>query len=358
LFRTGFTLIELLVVTAIIGILVGLLLPAVQSSREAARRLQCQNNLKQIGLALHYYHAAYRCLPVSMTGGGFQSWLARILPQLEQSALYEQIHFDLALSERTDYSHAGDYLDYRIAPSHRDAEAAGSVVATFLCPSDPLTTLQHSLGTATAPGSYVGNIGWPRGSTGPGVVSPLRQQNGVIGLHNPAAPDAWHKPRIRFADIRDGLSNTLAVGERMIASIYESEDGFGGKFVSPQTPQAMRSYCGGPMRERSLPRWIQICEGVAQPDARYSASHGHAWISGWTFVANHFMPVIPINGRNCHVYGGEDDGMNLVTPSSHHAGGIQAAMADGSVRFVSDSIDRELYWAMGSSNASDINIEP
>ena len=75
-------------------------------------------------------------------------------------------------------------------------------------------------------------------------------------------------------------------------------------------------------------------------------------------MANHFMPVIPINQRNCHVYGGEDDGMNLVTPSSHHSGGVHAAMADGSVRFLSESIDRELYWALGSSNSGDNNGGP
>lgn len=364
--RAGFTLVELLVVIAIIGLLVSLLLPAVQSTREAARRVQCQNHLKQIGLALHNYHAVFDSMPVSMTGAdqhdggagsGFHSWLARILPQLEQSALYEQIHFDHSLSDRTDYSFDGDYVDYSIAASHLDAKAAAAIVPAYLCPSDPIAFLQHSVGTQTAPASYAGNIGWPRSSTGPGVVSPLQRQNGVIGLHNPASPDPWQQPRIRLASIRDGLSNTLAVGERMISDVFESSDGFGGSFVSPNTPMAMRSYCGGASKGRALDRWIQYCEGVSQPDARYSNKHGHAWISGWTFMANHFMPVIPINQRNCHVYGGEDDGMNLVTPSSHHPGGIHVAMADGSVRFLSESIDRELYWALGSSNAGDINIE-
>ena len=365
--RSGFTLIELLVVIAIIGLLVGLLLPAVQSARESARRLQCQNHLKQITLALHNYHGVFGSMPVSMTGAdqfeggagsGFHSWLARLLPQVEQTPLYEQIHFNRSLADRIDYEFDGDYIDYSIAPNHPDATAARAIVPTYLCPSDPLTFLQQSLGTTTAPGSYVGNIGWPKLSTGPGVTIPLQQQNGVIGLHNPVSSDRWQKPRIRMLDIQDGLSNTLAISERLIAEVFESKDVFGVSYSAPDTPMAMRSYCGGGATVRSLDRWVNYCENVSQPDVRYSVHHGHAWISGWTFMANHFMPVIPINQRNCHVYGGEDDGMNLVTPSSHHSGGVHAAMADGSVRFLSESIDRELYWALGSSNSGDNNGGP
>ncbi len=361
-FRSAFTLIELLVVIAIIGILVGLLLPAVQSAREAARRVQCQNNMKQIALALHTYHDTHLALPTSMTGSdqyaggagsGFHSWLARILPNIEQTALHDQIHFDRALSDRTDYSSASDYIGYTLSPGHVDEVPAGAMVPTYLCPTDPAGVVQFSLGIATAPGSYAGNIGWPRLSTGPGVTAPLAKQNGVIGLYNPASPDTWQKPRIRFADIRDGLSNTIAVGERVIAQVNQQSDGFGGLFVSRTTPMSMQSFCGGGSTGRSLARWVDYCGSVTGADAKYSVSHGHAWISGWTFMANHIMPVIPVNGRSCHVYGGEDDGMNLVTPSSHHVGGIHVAMADGSVQFITESIDRELYWALGSNSGGE-----
>ncbi|WP_449314216.1 DUF1559 family PulG-like putative transporter [Rubripirellula tenax] len=358
----AFTLIELLVVIAVIGILVGLLLPAVQAAREAARRMQCSNNVKQIALALHTYHDTHQSMPTSMTGSdqhaggagsGFHSWLARILPNIEQAALHEQIHFDQPLADRTDYAADGDYIDYTLSPGHPDEKAAGSMVPTYLCPSDPGSIVQFSLGIPTAPGSYAGNIGWPRLSTGPGVTTPLAKQNGVIGLYNPVSVDQWQQPRIRFADIRDGLSNTIAIGERVIAQVFESTDMFGGSAISHATPLSMQSFCGGGSTGRSLSRWVGYCESVSVADAQYSISHGHAWISGWTFMANHIMPVIPINRRSCHVYGGEDDGMNLVTPSSHHIGGLNIAMADGSVQFITESIDRELYWALGSSNGSE-----
>lgn len=358
----AFTLIELLVVIAIIGVLVGLLLPAVQAAREASRRMQCSNNMKQIALALHTYHDTHRSMPTSMTGSdqyaggagsGFHSWMARILPNIEQSALHERIQFDRPLADRIDYAADGDYLDYTISPGHPDEEEAGTMVQTYLCPSDPAGVIQFSLGIATAPGSYAGNIGWPRSSTGPGVTTPLAKQNGVIGLYNPVSSDQWQQPRIRFADIRDGLSNTIAVGERVIAQVNEATTIFGTSTMAGTTPMSMQSFCGGGSTGRSLAAWVSYCESVSSADAQYSVSHGHAWISGWTFMANHIMPVIPINRRSCHVYGGEDDGMNLVTPSSHHVGGLNVAMADGSVHFITASIDQELYWALGSSNGGE-----
>ncbi|TWU56059.1 DUF1559 domain-containing protein [Rubripirellula reticaptiva] len=361
--RLAFTLIELLVVVGIIGVLVALLLPAVQAAREAARRMQCQNRLKQITLAIHNYHDVHRVMPTSMTGAdqfpggagsGFHSWMARILPQVEEQALHDQIHFDQTLADRTDYSNDADYLDYTLSSSHVDAEAASAIVTTFLCPSDPASVPQFTLGTQTGPGSYAGNIGWPRSSTGPGVTTPLQKQNGVIGLLNPASPDQWQQPRIRFADITDGLSNTMVVGERVIAQVFETRDAFGGSSISSNTPISMQSFCGGGSTGRSLSKWVRYCEGVSLADVSYSVSHGHAWIAGWTFAANHFMPVIPVNQRNCHVYGGEDDGMNLVTPSSHHSGGVHVSMADGSVRFMTETIDRELYWALGSRNGGEV----
>ena len=364
--RLAFTLVELLVVIAIIGILVSLLLPAVQAAREAARRMQCQNNLKQITLALHNYHDLHDSMPTSMTGSdqyadgtagsGFHSWMARILPQIEQAALHERIHFEMPLADRTDYSFDSEYLAYSIDPTHVDAPLVASLIPTYLCPSDPESKIQQSVGTPSAPSSYAANIGWPRQSTGPGVSTPVEKQNGVIGLLNPSLSDTWQQPRVRFADITDGLSNTMAVAERVIATVYEVPGDFGLASISSTTPISMRSYCGGSAKGRSLDRWVTYCESVSLADSNYSLSHGHIWMSGWTFAANHFMPVIPINQRNCHVYGGEDDGMNLVTPSSHHEGGMQVSMADGSVRFMTESIDRELYWALGSRNGGEVAI--
>jgi len=363
-FCSAFTLVELLVVIAIIGVLVSLLLPAVQAAREAARRMQCSNNLKQIGLALHNYESAHRFIPTTTTGpdteggacgSGFYSWLAMILPYAEQSSLYEKIDFSQSLSSHCNYTHSSDYLDYAINPSHPNAEAARTLVGTYLCPSDPAGVVQlHDGGEQLAPGNYAANVGWPMESYWPGTHSPIERQNGVFGLYNPSDPDPWQVREVKFRDITDGLSNTAAVAERKISAISIIDTWWGGRMIAPNTDVNMQSFCGSSINARSLDRWVPYCGSVTHGDPAYVEKHGHSWISGWTFAANTYMHVMPIGDRNCHVYGGEGLGNNLVTPGSFHPGGIHVLMADGSVGFRSESIDMRLWWAMGSANGGEV----
>lgn len=361
--RNAFTLVELLVVIAVIGILVGLLLPAVQAAREAARRMQCGNNMKQIGLAIHNYHGAHRSIPTTTTGpdsmgnacgSGFYSWLAMVLPYVEQGNLYESIDFDRPLSDHCNYAHSSDYLDYGIDPNHPNADAARTLVGTYLCPSDPAGVVQfHDGGEQLAPGNYAGNVGWPMLAYWPGNDTPLERQNGVFGLHNPMQPDPWQVPQVKFRDITDGLSNTAAVAERKISAATFIDTWWGGRIVSPDTDENMQSFCGSAIRARSLERWVPYCGSVTHGDPGYAEKHGHAWISGWTFAANTYMHVMPIGERNCHIYGGEGIGNNMVTPGSYHTGGVHVLMADGSVSFRSESIDLPLWWSMGSVNGGE-----
>ena len=180
--RAAFTLVELLVVIAIIGILVGLLLPAVQAVRESARRMQCQNNLHQIGIALHNYHAAFRKLPPGgievrpETPGGKQiAWSAMVLPFLEQSAAYSRI----------DFSYSFDH------PLNRDV--AATPIETYLCPSTArLDVLTRGMGATDYGGIY-----------GERIVSTNVPPRGVL-IHDRA---------IRFRDITDGLTRTLMISE-------------------------------------------------------------------------------------------------------------------------------------------------
>jgi prepilin-type N-terminal cleavage/methylation domain-containing protein len=196
--RCGVTLIELLVVVAIIGVLVALLLPAVQSAREAARRSRCQNNLHQIGTALHVYHGAQRhfpvgCIekrvPVTKPAGRQLAWSATLLPQLEEESLWQQV----------DFTSAYDSAD--------NANAAVVIVATFLCPS---TTRM----AAGRDGAIVANTISTSASTA--YRGAAIDYGGIYGAAQ-VAPSAngvfLYDRAVKIADITDGTSHTLAVAE-------------------------------------------------------------------------------------------------------------------------------------------------
>lgn len=361
----GFTLVELLVVITIIGILVGLLLPAVQAAREAARRIQCANNLKQIGLALHNYHASHSTFPLSTTTAasssagcqsGLFSWLAMSLPYLEQDNLHQAIDWNVGMADDC----GGSFSRLTVSSDHPNAAAGSVELPGFLCPSD-FYGQNDVLGSARlAPGSYAGNIGWPIGSSLPGG-SRITEHNGFMGLASPRQTVAWHKSRVGIRDITDGTSHTAAVSERLINNLTLGRDPFGTPFYEGlrSAPPGVLSYCGGSTgATRSLDRWINYCSSVNVPDPSYSGPHGRAWISGWSLAANNYMHVLPPNMRNCHLYGGESDGQNMVTASSRHAGGCQTLMGDGRIVFIQESIDRRIWWAIGSRNGGETEQLP
>jgi len=358
--RGGFTLIELLVVIFIVGILVALLLPAVQRARESARRMQCANNLKQIGIGLHHYHDALRTFPVSMVGPGrplaaghgtgLYSWLALLLPYVEQSPLADSINFHANMA---DAGGQGAYLNPGavISRTHRNAAAAATVVPIYLCPSDAFTA-NDNMGTARpAPCNYCGNTGWPATATGVDGWRRSSQHNGVIPLVNPLTPIPWHRSEMRIDYISDGSSNTIAVTERVISNASLND------LYDPNYKDTEKSYCAGFASAKTLARYNRSCDTADFIDWRYTRPHGRAWISGWTLAANTYAHVRPINSRNCHLHGGEEDGTNLVSPSSSHDGGVNALMADGSVHFVMESIEMPVWWALGSRDGAESGAE-
>ncbi len=366
--RIGFTLVELLVVIAIIGILVGLLLPAVQYARESARRMQCSNNLKQVSLAIHNYSSTHGKFPITTTGSqlngsvcgnGFYSWMAILLPYIEQQNLYNSIDFSIGMMDQCGQVSDSAYRDLTISSSHRNAKAAQTIVPTYLCPSDPFS-ITTALGTSRpAPGSYAGNLGWIRFATGiQGNDGPLLKHNGAMPVINPRGVDPWQQGSLSERDFIDGLSNTALIAERRINSGVAVSGPFGAQLVG-KFDDSVLSFCASSGTARSLPNWIVYCDNASPLDPTYAVPHGKSWISGWTLASNLYAHVMPINKKNCHIYGGEDDGTNVVTASSQHVGGAMVAFGDGHIQFVQANMANEVWWGIGSRNGQEVvSLDP
>ena len=343
--QNGFTLVELLVVIAIIGILIGMLLPAVQMVREAARRTTCANNIRQIALAIHNYESANQTFPVNQVGpgvldvtsgdfkDGYYSWLVPLLPYVEQRNLYDS--FDLK-------GNNGDDDGYKISLTHSNAAAAGTNVPTFLCPSElPNQDNSIILGSANpAPSSYAANAGWPSYATGfAGERATPGAHNGAIGFIHPQTPISWHTNKVQMRHFTDGTSNTGLLSERLI-----------------QSGNSAKAINEGDKRLRSLhilERYETLPEIIEQMSSSHahvfeSAHIGRSWSSGSPLTAPTYMHVQPPNSVIGHYNTSMDEGDFVVGASSRHTGGANMALVDGSIQFVSDSISLEIWWAVGS----------
>jgi prepilin-type N-terminal cleavage/methylation domain-containing protein len=295
----GFTLIELLVVIAIIAILIALLLPAVQQAREAARRSSCKNNLKQLGLALHNYHDVYKTFPYgrggkNLTRGGDFSGLVPLAPFYEQKAIWEQHE----ANRRHPWD--GGFIPWR-TPNQM-----------LLCPSD------------TVPGTWQNGCAYKSYKFCVGTTINNNYSGVTDGLFNFS-----HRGNKKMADIFDGTSNTVAMGETAMGLLNPSRDVKGRAARSFPSIHITPAQC-----------LTTATNGRYNPGVTISSWHmGSLWAFGhphWNF----FNTVLPPNGPSC--YNGGDNPSNawgVWSLSSRHPGGGHILLTDGAVRFVSENIN-------------------
>jgi len=344
--KSGFTLIELLVVIAIIAILIALLLPAVQQAREAARRTQCKNNLKQIGLALHNYHDVFNSF-VYMKGGtngggnaarndgnyNRRSGMISLLPYIEQAPLYARIE----AGDPTGTGVGGNPVPPGGAAPWSGWTGWFVQIPGFRCPTDP--GIQTNRGTCNYAFSRGDSFAYTQPGSNPASNRDATQASGLF----------CRNTCYGVRDCLDGTSNTIAFAEKVQASF-----GINGK-SGATVQEGMLTNVAGIIT--TGPGACIAAATAITANKRYTTSSAvkgkfsSFWQDGQPENVA-FNTVIPPNGFSCtnDGNGNSDSNYSLLTASSYHTGGVQVVLADGSVRFISDNIDSGNMGAVVSTN--------
>ena len=367
--RSGFTLVELLVVIAIIGILVGLLLPAVQAAREAARRMSCSNNFKQIGLAIHNYHSAFKQLPTNGTGTQrspgtpngtndcnrlFLSWLVPILPNMEQQGLWEKISNpsqETANPTGTPLATGGTWFPMGPCPWRTQYVPWVTQVPTFRCPSDPGRALSAGQLART---NYAANLGDAVDRSHNGGVNDY----GQFGNNDPQAFNEnwaveraraaqrgffWNRQDMRFRDVLDGLSNTIAAGEVVTSGGKREVKADFVRNIQMRAPGSNNNTILTPGRCKSGAHIDPAAPNFYDLSATVSGSLSQSKHSRWADCRAYytaFHTILPPNDPNCIDSNNDGNHSGVIsTAGSRHQGGAHVLMGDGAVIFMTDSVD-------------------
>lgn len=323
LFRRGFTLVELLVVIAIIGILVALLLPAVQAAREAARRMQCTNNLKQIALASHNYHDTYKVFPAGAIRtfwpgnnprGSWRtqcwSFRALILPFMEQNPVAQQVDWN-----------AGYSVSGTNGAGGANSKVARNVwIDAYLCPSDS----KERQTARWVPANYVGCIG-SNYSVNTRTGTRTRLRRGVFAINT----------KCSISHIKDGTANTMMVSECLI-----------------NFPWVLRLSTSSQSRHNAC---VTGTDGQVLTGNR-GAARGRSWFIGTSNQFWTYSTLIPPNDKVTENH--ECDGWSnfgAFAARSKHPGGVNSALCDGSVRFISETINFAIYQSIGTIDGKRLN---
>ena len=343
--KSAFTLVELLVVIAIIGVLIGLLLPAVQAARSAAQRMQCSNHMKQLGLALHNHHDIKNAFPAGAHNYGGSSTRKGqkigILPFIEQAALYDQ-YIAIPTNDNNPYS----------TTSALTPLVFTTWIEIYLCPSDDGRSAPR-YGVYGRPTNYRESYGdWP--SYGDSTWGRHKTPNprGFFSTHHNADGSQVR----RMSSIKDGTSNTIAMSEAIIGigvntdttarsifgTLVDNISKMGNPIVSPGS---------GAVTSPTAVADVKACWDTMGPNKKYLDSipngelwrdrAGRSWGDSQTWRSGFMTIFPPNNGPNClaGTISGFDQSLNISTASSYHSGGVNCVMVDGAVRFVSDTIN-------------------